>query len=117
MRNLYKYGRRYSGKDPELIDGDVFRIIVTLDDSYSFDAETVKGQINHENFGINFGINETQQRIVALMAANPEITATQIVESIGVTKRQVESNISKLKSLGIVERKGARKNGRWVVKD
>ncbi|MDR2295428.1 MAG: putative DNA binding domain-containing protein, partial [Clostridiales Family XIII bacterium] len=45
VRNLCKYGRRYSGKDPALIDGDVFRIIVPLDDGYSFDAESVKAQI------------------------------------------------------------------------
>lgn len=84
------------------------------------DAETAKGQINHDifgiMFGINIGINETQQKIVALMVANPEITAGQLADSIGVTKRQIESSISKLKSLEIVERVGARKNGHWVVK-
>ena len=68
------------------------------------------------NLGINFGINETQQRIVALMTTNTEITAGQIAESINMTKRHVESNIRKLKSLGIVEREGAKKNGRWIVK-
>ena len=36
--NLYKYVPRYSGKPPQLIDGDVFKIIIPLDDSYSFDA-------------------------------------------------------------------------------
>ncbi|WP_051940589.1 hypothetical protein [Stenoxybacter acetivorans] len=44
VRNLYKYDRYYSNKDPELIGGDVFRIIVPLDDEYSFDARTVKRQ-------------------------------------------------------------------------
>jgi len=38
VRKLFKYVRRYSGKDPELLDGDVFRTIVPLDDNYSFDA-------------------------------------------------------------------------------
>jgi len=38
VRNLFKYGRRYSGQDPQMIDGDVFRIIVPLDDNYSFDT-------------------------------------------------------------------------------
>ena len=42
VKNLYKYGRRYSGQNPQLIDGDIFRIIVPLDDGYSFDAETKK---------------------------------------------------------------------------
>jgi len=64
----------------------------------------------------DFGINETQCKIVELMIANPEVTAEQIAESIGITKRQIEANISKLRTLGIVERMGARKNGRWVVR-
>ena len=119
MRNLHLYVKIYSGQLPELIDGDVFRIIVPIDDSYSFDASADKPQINHVDFGIifgiNFGINETQQKITALMAANPEITAGQIAESIGITKRQIELSISKLKALGIIKRKGARKNGLWIV--
>ena len=36
-RKLYKYSEYYSGKYPELEDGDIFRITVPLDDSYSFD--------------------------------------------------------------------------------
>jgi ATP-dependent DNA helicase RecG len=45
VRNLYKYGRRYSGREPELIDGDVFRIVVPLDDAYSFNADNDKAQL------------------------------------------------------------------------
>lgn len=68
------------------------------------------------SFGMNFGINETQRKIVGLMVANPEVTAGELAEIIGITKRQIEVNISKLKTLGMVERAGARKSGRWVVK-
>ena len=35
--NLFKYSKYYSGKIPEFIEGDIFRIIVPLDDSYSYD--------------------------------------------------------------------------------
>ena len=44
VRNLYRYCKLYSGKLPALIDGDVFRIIVPLDDSYSFDTQVGKGE-------------------------------------------------------------------------
>ena len=37
MRNLFKYSKFYSGQDPQLQEGDVFRIIVPLDEEYSFD--------------------------------------------------------------------------------
>jgi ATP-dependent DNA helicase RecG len=60
VRNLYKYGRRYSGGDPELIDGDVFRIIVPLDDGYSFDAEIFKVQIKGSGHTINCNISESE---------------------------------------------------------
>lgn len=36
-RNLYKYSKYYSGQEPEFKEGDVFRIVVPLDDEYSFD--------------------------------------------------------------------------------
>lgn len=40
VRNLYKYSKCYSGAEPEFKEGDVFRIIVPLDDKYSFDYGT-----------------------------------------------------------------------------
>ena len=40
MRNLFKYSRYYSGQEPEFIEGDIFKIIVPLDDEYSYDFET-----------------------------------------------------------------------------
>lgn len=37
MRNIFKYSKYYSGKEPEFIEGDVFRIIVPLNEDYSYD--------------------------------------------------------------------------------
>jgi len=45
-RRLYHYVPRYSGKPPEMIDGDIFRVIVPLDDEYSFEANITNGIIN-----------------------------------------------------------------------
>ena len=30
MRNLMKYGKLYGGSDPQLIEGDVFRMIISV---------------------------------------------------------------------------------------
>ena len=37
VRNLFRYTKLYSGKDPEFAEGDVFRITVPLNDNYSVD--------------------------------------------------------------------------------
>jgi len=65
--------------------------------------------------GIKVGINETHKNIIDLMTVNPFITAEQIATEIDLSKRRVESNISKMKKDGLVEREGAKRNGRWVV--
>lgn len=41
VRNLFRYSRHYSGREPEFMEGDVFRITVPLDDSY-LDSENQK---------------------------------------------------------------------------
>ncbi|MGM9941285.1 MAG: ATP-binding protein [Bulleidia sp.] len=41
VRNLFKYSVHYSGKQPEFIEGDVFRIVVPLDDSYLDEGSTL----------------------------------------------------------------------------
>ena len=41
VRNLFKYSKFYSGEDPEFIEGDIFRIIVPLNENYSFDYQEI----------------------------------------------------------------------------
>ena len=118
VRNLYKYAKRYSGEDPQLIDGDVFRIIVPLDDNYSFDAGTDKVQnkvqIKHDVCTINCTLSESA--ILEYLKENPNATQSDIVPAVGRSLRSVKSDIAALKRKGFLEREGARKNGRWIVK-
>lgn len=44
VRNLFKYSQYYSGQEPEFVESDIFKIIVPLDDAYSYDYNTRKEQ-------------------------------------------------------------------------
>ena len=46
VRKIFKYCKYYSGKEPEFVEGDVFRIIVPLEEGDSFDY----GEINDANW-------------------------------------------------------------------
>ena len=37
VRNIFKYSKYYSEEEPEFVEGDVFRIIVPLNEDYSYD--------------------------------------------------------------------------------
>ena len=72
---------------------------------------------NRDNtFGINCGLNKTQQRIIKLLFENPIITTQAIADSLGISRRTVDNHISQLKKARLVEREGAKKNGMWIVK-
>jgi predicted HTH transcriptional regulator len=61
-------------------------------------------------------INETQKKILFLIAQNPSITIEQISEVIQINKRNTEKNISVLRNAGLVLREGGRKTGRWIAR-
>ena len=48
---------------------------------------------------------------------NNQLSAAKLAEKIGVASRNIESNIKKLKELGILIRHGSPKNGYWEVID
>lgn len=51
-----------------------------------------------------------------MIRENPSVTISELAEKAGIVNRHVERNLKDLKQKGIVERVGARKKGRWVVK-
>ena len=112
VRNLYRYVSLYSGKNPELIDGDVFRIIVPLDDNYSADTEVDKVQS-----AISKCKNCTLSEIAVIeyVAKNPTATQGDIAAAIGKSLRSVKTDMSHLQEMGILTREGSRRDGRWIV--
>ena len=56
-------------------------------------------------FGVKFGVNE--RKVLLLLASNPSLSAENIAEQIGLTKRGVEKQLKKFRDLGIITRKGS----------
>lgn len=69
--------------------------------------------------GINAGIkmSEKQQKIISMLKENPYCTIREISDKLEVNHSTVERNIKKLRENGIIERVGARKDGKWIVKN
>ena len=65
------------------------------------------------NVGINVGTNE--EKVLALLRQDSKLTAKTLASTLGLTDRQVERILSKLKADGKIIRHGASKNGYWEV--
>lgn len=64
----------------------------------------------------NDTINQTQEKILELMANNPKITVQILSEKLSIAPRNIKSNIKKLKELNLIQRSGTARTGYWTVK-
>lgn len=119
VRNLYKYTKFYSGQEPELIEGDIFRIIIPLDDNYSFDHAISSGTTDKttekttDKLPINLTV--TEKKIMKAIRENPNITQAQLAASIGITSDGIRYAIRNLKAKGFLSRIGSRRSGTWMI--
>lgn len=75
VRNLFKYSVHYSGKQPEFIEGDIFRIVVPLNDSYLDEGSTLNLQDDIQTDDLNKPLDI---KIMDVMQKNPTITQKEI---------------------------------------
>ena len=60
---------------------------------------------------------ERKRAILAIIAENPVITQTQLMEEMNLTRKQVQRDMKELQEEGVLVREGTNRNGRWVVKN
>lgn len=126
VRNLFKYSKFYSGKEPTLIEGDVFRIIVPLDDAYSIDfggnpniTNATKSETNATKSETNVTgkeLSKNEQIILYLIEEKSNITQKELHEKSGISLGTIKRILPKLQEKGILERIGNKRSGQWEVK-
>ena len=86
-------------------------------------AITERGASNGKNIVPSGTINgtikssDTVERLLKAVSDNPSITYDRLSEALDIPRRTVSREMKKLQDSGKVKREGARKNGRWVVKN
>lgn len=125
VRNLFKYSKYYSGKEPEFIESDVFKIIVPLDDNYSDynNQSTTQSATQTTQSATQFTQSATQskntkvgQDILTLMKQEPVLSQKQIASRLNLNVNTVKYYIRKMQEQGKLERVGSSRKGKWVVK-
>lgn len=61
------------------------------------------------------GLNDTQRAILNLLSEDARLSASTMAAQIGISSRNIESNLKKLKETGILVRHGSPKNGYWEI--
>jgi ATP-dependent DNA helicase RecG len=100
-RNLYKFTKIYSGGEPELIDGDVFKTIVPL-------------ELSHTKMSDNRNSSDKMSdKIVDFLSKNDEIDAKTTAELIGRSPETARRFLSQLVKDGVIVATGANRNRKY----
>lgn len=78
--------------------------------------EPGKSEIKVQNGPIN-SLGLAELALVKAISANNSITLDQLANTLGKSRSTVKRIIESLKEKGILTREGARKNGKWILKD
>lgn len=104
VRNLYKYTKIYSGGEPELNEGDIFKTIIPLERSVT---AKVTDRVTEK-------VTEREAEILALISENQNITQTEMAERLSVSRKTIASRLKSLKEKGLTKRVGSDKKGYWL---
>ena len=130
VRNLFKYSRFYSGSDPQFREGDVFRIIVPLNEAYSYDYKL--GQERPDTVDTNFDTIDTidtiptpdlvsrnltteEKVVLELLTRNAALTQKQVQNTTGYSLSTVKRIMARLQKEGVITRIGNNRSGKWQV--
>lgn len=129
VRKLFKYSKYYSGKDPQFVEDDIFRIIVPLDDEYSFDYSTENGgnniieiesadkmPISADEMPIN-DLSLQQREIIQFVKEKGMIKSRQAEKLLDVKQRRARSILGEMVNMGILERQGSYKSTVYLLKE
>ena len=124
VRNLFKYSKYYSGQEPQFIEGDVFRIIVPLDEAYSFDFSLInrKNGISDTNCDAIETNRDTildtgdlKTKLLLCIEQDAKRTQKEYAAKLNVSVPTVKRLFARLQKEEVLVREGTNRKGQWRV--
>ena len=119
VRNIFKYSKYYSGEEPEFVEGDVFRIIVPLNEDYSYDNVKngdKKTAIKSGDKKATIKSARQKEEIIAYLTDHISARSADIAELLGVKSTRAKKLLSELTVEEIVVAEGGNRNRTYRLK-
>ena len=119
MRNTNKYTKLYSGGTPVFIEGNIFEIVIPMDNVAQIqigpeetNKETNKETSKETSKETN---KEIYYKILDILEIRPDIAVKEIAGILNISVGGVRYHINKMKKAGIVAHIGSTKKGKWII--
>lgn len=127
VRNLFKYSKYYSGQEPQFVEGDIFRIFVPLDETYSFDFsqiginDTDCDTICDTILDTNVIVRDTddfislEKKLIKYIEQDAGNTQKEYAKKMNVSVSTVKRLFARLQKKDILRREGTNRKGKWII--
>ena len=111
MRNLMKYGKSYGGADPQLIEGDVFRIVVKAPELGPTGERAIapgvgtKSGLSRAQIEAQEAQSEAQSAAIVNALGSGPLSAAELVDTLGLKSKTgaFKRSLQKLLDKGLAE--------------
>ncbi len=83
----------------------------------SHQGPAIDGDVDvNVDVSVDVNVGENERKILSIIAAAPKATAQDMADSTGLSKRQIQRLIKRMREQGLLTRVGSDKNGHWEIK-
>ena len=93
----------------------VFKSTPTQFQTILYAAADTQNVGDHDGDMSETKLTERQQKILNLIKESPTITGKQMSETLSVSQRTIERDLSAMQKLGVLKREGKDNDGTWIV--
>ncbi len=126
MAQLYYMEKRGSGliricNETKALEGykdelkPKFKSTTTQFQTVIFASSDTQNVGDHDGGVSETKLTERQQKILNLIKDSPTITGKQMSETLSVSQRTIERDLSALQKLGILKHAGKDNDGKWII--
>jgi ATP-dependent DNA helicase RecG len=108
VRNLYKYTKIYSGEEPELIEGDVFKTIIPLAPASGKQANSKRIQAN--------STSEKKRAVLDHLEDHGKATVADFTEIFGLSDGRIRAILLEMTQDNLIEKIGKTKSAYYVAR-
>lgn len=112
-RNIYRYSRLYSGKEPVLEDGDVFKAFVPVPNGASGIGHTESVLSRRVQVDVAQSVDTVDETIARLLAEHGTVSSAEVAQEAQVTVRTALRHLTKLTRSGLICAEGENRNRRY----
>ena len=112
IRNLYRYTKLYSGGEPELIEGDIFKTIIPLPLANGKQANKTSRKNKQKKQANKTG--ERMSFIIAYIEKHDKASVDELAEALELSESRIRAILLEMVSDGVILKVGKTKSAYYV---